>query len=316
MVFKPVQGGNQRVKTAHDLEAELGESVTSSIRENEGEAANYGIYFDDTEYDYMQHMREVGVSSEAVFVEALQFASKQRKKKSHEVALRDTPAPEDLLPEELLPNKQLVKLCYQDQQEIPDALAGLQPDMDPRLREVLEALEDEGYVDDDEGLFGELTEGAQEVGEAEFYEQGEQLDAYGDGENDDGWVTDTTEKPIKQPTTINPSESQSSSKHDAPLSRDDTFDWMTEYCKFKRNQRSNKNKLPEIEIVSSVGDLSSTSRLSSVYSRGGSKARRRRKKAAAESVYSMSSSVLQRTEGMSLLDDRFEKVSLIGSIPR
>ena len=72
MVFKPVQGGNQRVKTTHDLEAELGESVTSSIRENEGEAANYGIYFDDTEYDYMQHMREVGVSSEAVFVEALQ----------------------------------------------------------------------------------------------------------------------------------------------------------------------------------------------------------------------------------------------------
>lgn len=33
------------------------------MRENEGEAANYGIYYDDTSYDYMQHLREVGEES-------------------------------------------------------------------------------------------------------------------------------------------------------------------------------------------------------------------------------------------------------------
>lgn len=324
MVFKPVQSGNQKVKTAHELKTELGESVTSSIRENEGEAANYGIYFDDTKYDYMQHMRDIGISSEAVFVEAPQSASKQHKKKSRqEVALKDAPVPEDLLPKELLPNKRLVKLSYQDQQDIPDALAGLQPDMDLRLREVLEALEDEEYVDNDESLFGELTKSAEEVDESEFYEQGELFDTHGDGEDDDGWATDTTEKPIiKQSTTTKLSESQPPSKpksisyiDDSSLSADDTSDWVTEYSKFKRAQKSNKNKLPETEIASSFGDLSSTGRLSSIYSRGGSKARQRRKKAAAESVYSMSSSVLQRTEGMSLLDDRFEKVTLIWLLP-
>jgi len=41
-----------------------------NIRENEGEAAEYGIYFDDTEYDYMQHLRTIGEAPEAVLLEA------------------------------------------------------------------------------------------------------------------------------------------------------------------------------------------------------------------------------------------------------
>src|SRR2546423_6507670 len=36
----------------------LDETVdVDAVRENEGEAAEYGIYFDDTDYDYMQHLR-------------------------------------------------------------------------------------------------------------------------------------------------------------------------------------------------------------------------------------------------------------------
>lgn len=40
------------------------------MRENEGEAAEYGIYFDDTEYDYMQHLRSVGEVPDGILLEA------------------------------------------------------------------------------------------------------------------------------------------------------------------------------------------------------------------------------------------------------
>jgi len=291
--------------------------VTSSIRRNEGEAANYGIYFDDTEYDYMQHMRDICASSEAVFVEAPLATPKQRNRSRQEVVLRDTLAPENLLPKELLPSEVLVKRTYQDQQDIPDALAGFQPDMDPRLREVLEALEDEEYVDDDEEIFGELTKGAEEVDENEFHEQGEQLDFYCDEGDDDGWATDTTEKPIKQQTTTKkpmpePANNSKSVSFPDDISPppDANSDWMSEYSKFRRSQTPAKYKAPDSEISSSLGDLS-VGGLSSIYSTGGSRSRRRRKRAAAGSVYSMTSSVLQRTEGQSLLDDRFAKIEAL-----
>jgi hypothetical protein len=41
-----------------------------AVRANEGEAAEYGIYYDDTEYDYMQHLRSVGEAPDAVLLEA------------------------------------------------------------------------------------------------------------------------------------------------------------------------------------------------------------------------------------------------------
>lgn len=70
-VFTAVNAPNQKVKNARQLAASLGpESV--AIRANEGEAAMYGVYYDDTEYDYMQHMREIGDSTEGVFIEAPQ----------------------------------------------------------------------------------------------------------------------------------------------------------------------------------------------------------------------------------------------------
>lgn len=41
-----------------------------AVRENEGEAAEYGIYFDDTDYDYMQHLRSVGDVPDGILLEA------------------------------------------------------------------------------------------------------------------------------------------------------------------------------------------------------------------------------------------------------
>jgi protein LTV1 len=33
---------------------------------NTGEASNYGIFFDDNEYDYMQHLKPVGLQEDGV----------------------------------------------------------------------------------------------------------------------------------------------------------------------------------------------------------------------------------------------------------
>ena len=59
--------------TRETLEDEL---EVDSIRNNEGEAAQYGIYFDDTKYDYMQHLRSVGEAPDAVLLAAPASKSK------------------------------------------------------------------------------------------------------------------------------------------------------------------------------------------------------------------------------------------------
>ena len=170
---------SSKIKHRGDLEEEFG----FAIRANEGEAANHGIYYDDTEYDYMQHMRDLGGSTEGHFVEA-QAPSKTKKGKmkledalqnldiksesgvSHANSVASTAS--SILPDDMLPSEFVRPRTYQDQQDVPDAIAGFQPDMDPRLREVLEALEDEAYVDDDEDIFEALAGDAQEVPQDEW----------------------------------------------------------------------------------------------------------------------------------------------------
>ena len=49
-------------------------------RANIGEAAAYGIYFDDTEYDYMQHLKTVGVQEDGVDSIWLEAPSKSKGK--------------------------------------------------------------------------------------------------------------------------------------------------------------------------------------------------------------------------------------------
>ena len=63
--------------------------------------------------------------------------------------------------------------------------------MDPRLREVLVALEDDAYVDDDDDIFGELAKDGEEIEEDEFDQEA------WDGE-DEGWESDDTAKPTKE----------------------------------------------------------------------------------------------------------------------
>ncbi|MCJ1434130.1 hypothetical protein MMC27_003496 [Xylographa pallens] len=325
MVFQELAPSQaHKIKNRSDLESELfgSDDVGSEapeIRENEGEAAEYGIYYDDTEYDYMQHMRDLNGgngSGESYFVEAPVKKEKRKGKVKLEDALRGvslddvkgemggSESGKQLLDDDILPSRNLKKTTYQDQQDIPDALAGFQPDMDPRLREVLEALEDEAYVDDEEDLFGELAKDREEISLAEF----EELDYLDDGVQDDeaGWESDHTAKPTQeykdtaaQPATI------PSSAAIPPDTGPDHGDgeWMAEFSKFKKaakTQKTGKAANPSnADIPSSILTGSSLA---------GGRHKKRKGALTSSTGYSMTSSSIFRTEGLTLLDARFDKI--------
>ncbi|KZT55421.1 LTV-domain-containing protein [Calocera cornea HHB12733] len=162
-------------KSRAELESILGDELARE-RANVGEAAVYGIYYDDTEYDYMQHLRPIGAP-------ATTKSKGKGKGKAVDLELR---LPADALPSE----KQRSQLEAQDALlGVPQSLAGFQPDMDPHLRQALEALEDDAFVLDDDGggdgpagedpedFFGELladgeAEDEGQRGEWEFEEWG------------------------------------------------------------------------------------------------------------------------------------------------
>lgn len=295
MVLNPTPLPNSnKVKKLGDLASELGSDV-DQIRDNEGEAANHGIYYDDSEYDYMQHMRDLGAGSgEVHFIEA--SATKNKGKASMRPSLEDAlkeATLEDragaLLDEDILPSKNLHRATYQAQQDVPDALAGFQPDMDPRLREVLEALEDDAYVDDDDEVFEKLAEDGEEVEEDEFDQAA--------WEDEEGWESDDTAKPNKEYRT-DPAPTMSFADDD----RDDhgDGDWMANFSKFKKDEKAKLRPL-----APSQSDLQSS--MLTTTTNGG---RRKKRKGALTnpSAYSMTSSSMCRTEGLTDLDARFEKL--------
>lgn len=296
MVLNPTQQPNaSKVKKLGDLASELG-SDAQSIRDNEGEAANYGVYFDDTEYDYMQHLREIGEGSgEAVFVEAKgpDNKGKGKQKQSLEDALKQMELEQksgDLLDEDILPSRNLQHVTYQSQQDIPDSIAGFQPDMDPRLREVLEALEDDAFVDDDEDIFQELSQDAKELNDHEFDETYDEYD-------DDGWESDHTAKPNKEykddevpalvSTTQEPEQGPSE-------------DWLENFKQFKKDQKSEKKPV-------APSQMDGQSSLWTTTTMGGRK-KKRKGALTNPSAYSMTSSALFRNENLSILDARFDKI--------
>lgn len=282
-----------------DLVSELG-SDAQNIRANEGEAANHGVYFDDTEYDYMQHLRDLnsGSGGEVVFVESTATGNKNKgkQKQSLEDALKDI----DLegksnvdVDEEMLPSKNLTRLTYEAQQEIPDSIAGFQPDMDPRLREALEALEDDAYVEDgedDDDLFKQLTKDGQEIDDYEF----EEAQYYED--DDEGWESDDTAKPTKEykdevPELVNASPEQ---PEEGP-----SQDWLEDFKQFKKEQKAGRTP-----AAPSHSELQSTWTTTT----NGGKRKKRKGAMTDASNYSMTSSSLMRTDQMSLLDSRFDKI--------
>ncbi|KAL4894115.1 Low temperature viability protein [Aspergillus ambiguus] len=300
-----------------DLASEFG---SDRIRKNEGEAANYGIFFDDTEYDYMQHLRELGTGGgDSHFVEAKTKAAKGHKVKLEDalrgVSLNDSASAygSEMRSTNTSYSRQPT---YQDQQDVPDAIAGFQPDMDPRLREALEALDDEEFVDDDaeDDVFGKLTSNAEEM------DPGDWEDTLFDEEDydDDGWESDATEKAPEQPSTVQVEKKDVAPgelpDHDepAPDMHPEDQGWMREFAKFKKDTKGKAAAAPA--APPSIGPSEQRSTLAStVFTAGGTPIRRKKRKGALTnpSAYSMTSSALARTEGHRLLDDRFDRVEAL-----
>lgn len=111
----------------------------------------------------MQHLRTIGDATDAVFLEAP--AKKEKPKKLEDGGLfkdddvyREQKNPNLIqLPADVLPSNIEMSVGVMNQATGLDN--GLQPDMDPRLREVLEALDDEEYVDNelDDDFFESLN---------------------------------------------------------------------------------------------------------------------------------------------------------------
>lgn len=336
MVLAPTSSGSKQGKsvsgsttTLDDLASQLG-SEAEGIRNNEGEAAGYGIYYDDTAYDYMQHLRDPGtLGSGVVFMEAEQKKPKSKTKgQSLEDALRQMDLEqksEELFDQEILPSKNLQRLNYQTQQDVPDAIAGFQPDMDPRLREVLEALEDDAYVDnEDQDIFQCLSKDAKELSTHNFENNSAYNDIWEDEE--DGWESDATERPsansktvaqenisllLKEEENNEVPELVRITKSREATAADQNPDWMEDFRKFKKGesmgshataqtqrQRLSKNNEDNYDGMSSI--ITSSTALT------GMKRKKRKGALTNPSNYSLTSSVLPRTEQQRLLDSKFE----------
>lgn len=297
MVLNPTnKAGASNIKHLDDLASEFG-SDAELIRANEGEAANYGVYYDDTEYDYMQHLRDLNAGSggEVVFVESSATGNKgkQKQKQSLEDALRDASLDDEQsnidIDESLLPSKNLTRLTYEAQQDVPDSIAGFRPDMDPRLREALEALEDDAYVEDDDDIFKELTKDGHELDDYEFEEEVEF-----DGQ-DDGWESDDTAKPAKEYKDDVPQlvKAPTEQPEEGP-----SQDWMEDFKQFKKEQKTGR------------AAPAAPSELQSAWTTTTNGGRKKKRKGALTdaSSYSMTSSSLMRTDQLTLLDSRFDKI--------
>jgi protein LTV1 len=262
------------------LESSLSPSdlVLADGRSNIGEASLYGVYFDDTEYDYLQHLRPAGGREdgfESVLVEAPTRRNPSKKTSNFPVSLHD-------LPPEVFASASELPRDFESQAAVQSSISGLQPDMDPHLRQTLEALEDDAYVDDDldDDFFGELVKDgerdATEGFEFEFREDGlptDGSDVVGMHKGDGG----------------------------------DEAGWQARFAAFKREQQGRKpidtpQSDCESEEADAVGQMPK-------FSTSGN--RRRRQETSDASGFSMSSASVFRSDGLRDLDDRFDQVSVL-----
>lgn len=298
------------------------------MRDNEGEAAEHGVYFDDTTYDYMQHLRDIGQGGgESHFIDAAALGSKG-KAKVKPVKLEDALREVSLDDGESVAESEMLSSfststrprTYQNQQDVPDEIAGFQPDMDPRLREILEALDDDAYVDnqDQEDLFGSLAKEGR-MGELDLAE----FEASYDDFDDDGWESDATEKapqqpmevrlPTTAPTTEGSGEQGDQTTLDAEAAAAEDGDWLRD---FARSKRDGARKPPPQAAESIIAASAVHDRAASLYTLNGTPLRQKKRKGALTnpSAYSMTSSSLARTSGQQLLDARFDQVEKMYSL--
>jgi len=224
----------------------------------------------------MQHLRTVGVQEDgvdSVLIEAPPNSKKIKPKSKDDryLSLRD-------LPPEVLPPSVELPRDYEAEEQIPSSISGIQPDMDPHLRQVLEALEDDAFVDDElqDDFFQEL-------------------------------VVDGERRPDEHPEFDFVDHDEPEPEDDGNAAEEEDA-WEVQFRRFKQEQITSKStdeSGSDIDIQSEGEDTVSGLPTPSVI--GGR--RRRRKGTSDASGYSMSSSSLYRTEALKNLDEQFDQVS-------
>lgn len=242
----------------------------------------------------MQHLRAVdNGQNQQDGVETIMLPAPAPKQSKGKSKTRDPHSflkePVSDVPAESLPSTVELERDYEAGTAVPSAIAGFQPDMDRHLRQVLEALEDDAFVDDEleEDFFGELVKaGERDEDEEVEYDYDDEADEY---DND--------------APSHNPHPTTSSA---LPQEKPDD-DWMHRFAQFKKEQTANS---PPSDDGADRDDLGSEGRdtitgLPRLSVVGG---KRRRKGASDASGYSLTSSSMFRNEGLSTLDERFAKV--------
>ena len=225
----------------------------------------------------MQHLRHAGVEEDGVETIMIAAPAPRAKDKGKGTAREGIQL---RLPPEALPSSSELDRAqvYDAQQAVPDALAGFQPDMDPHLRQVLEALDEDAFVDDELGddFFEELVgDGERQAGDDVDFEF---ADA---GVEEHGQRAD---------------EGQDEAGEDEP--------WEVQFARFKKQQKGAPAEDVTSETDGRTEGADTVGRLPVV---GGK--RRRRGAASESSGFSMTSSAVFRNEGLSTLDERYDQAS-------
>lgn len=311
---------NKKILSLAELQQKLG---TTDVRDNEGAAAQYGIFYDDSKYDYMQHLKPMG--GDGVFVEADE--SKPKKQVDIEELFLDQ-----------VPSKQRRKVNQNLYEAVPEELKGFQPDMDPRIREVLEALDDEAYItggedeEDDEvigggDIFSSLLQSG-EVDEDDDFFYGSDADQFyedreGYVEKDDDfdeWDLDNYKEEYakydsdnERNLPYNKGEEPDAYPELAAVKSDVNNNWQNDFNKFKKDTKHKANEWDSDDEFENDEEEDTLPDLPSIGTGKSkkSKTKLRKKKGALTDTtsFSMTSSALFRTEGLTLLDDRYEQLA-------
>lgn len=291
--------GAEAVLTKNDLDAQLKDTV----RQNEGMAAQYGIFYDDSKYDYMQHLRPMGKGD--MYIEKKE--EKPQGKRIEDLFDQTQLPQEKERPRGFIPRNDIYEL-------IPQEIRGFQPDMDPRLREVLEALEDEAYVEEESG---DVFEDLLKSGEAEDDDFYDEWDDEFDYEQDEFDYDKNYDEDQEFEDLYNDGEAPEGFDPEAAAAAANAAggDWQRDFAQFKRNAKNKDNdwdsddefdedgnvvEEEEEEEEDQLGELPTFKKQN--------KTKQRKKKGAMTdtSLFSMLSLALFRTEGLAMLDDRFE----------
>ncbi|CAI4045922.1 hypothetical protein SUVZ_11G0760 [Saccharomyces uvarum] len=333
-VLVPVSNPN---KPSTDAELRKKDVISEKPKDEKahiGEAALYGINFDDSGYDYTQHLKPIGLDPEnSIFIASKDKEQKAEKKNIEDLFIEPKYRRDEIEKDNVPPvfQRGVAKPEYlSHQQDTTDEIRGFKPDMNPALREVLEALEDEAYVvnddivvedprksnaekkaeakkgDDDaeDDIFAQLL-GSGEAGDQDEFE--DEFDEW-DIDNVENFEDENYVEEMAQFDNIENLEDLGNIDYQADVRRfqkgKSTLEKANSDDEFSNAGLESINPSEEEDVL---GDLPS---IQDKNKTGKKKRRSRQKKGAMSDVsgFSMSSSAIARTETMTVLDDQYDQI--------